>query len=74
MRVVGIVLWAGRFFCISHCFPFLLSPWLDPLVYPLYTCGTPLGAHFDEYILLLLIKKKGLVKAKVDNPQKVYHK
>ena len=73
MRVVGIVLWAGRFFCISHCFPFLLFPWLDPLVYLLYTCETPLGAHFDEYTAFTH-KKKGLVKAKVDNPQKVYHK
>ena len=59
MRVVGIVfLRVGGFFCLAHCYPFLLSPWWDPLVYPLYTFGSPLGASFDEYTLLLLIKKK----------------
>ena len=57
MRVVGIVLRFGWFFCLAHCCPFLLSPSWDPLVYPLYTFGSHLGAFFDEYILLLLKKK-----------------
>ena len=47
-------------FCLAHCYPFLLSSWWDPLVYLLYTFGSPMGASFDEYIPLLLIKiKKG---------------
>ena len=58
MRVVGIVFegWCV-FFCLARCYPFLLSPWWDPLVYPCIPLGLPWVASFDEYILLLLKKK-----------------
>ena len=64
MRVVGIVFegWLV-FFCLAHCYPFLLSPWWDSLAQ--YTFGSPLGASFDEYILLLLIKKIHFLQRKI---------